>query len=170
MFLFNNFRALSSIVVLISIILLAAAYYFEYAEGLEPCPMCIMQRIVVFVLGWVALIAAIHNPDKSFGRRVYASVAGLFSLLGVALAARQSWIQIYPPEDIPTCGAPLEYMLELMPFMEVLSAVLTGTASCTEISWEFLGLTMPNWMILAFIGYLIYSILAFKSKSVDKVE
>ena len=169
MFFLNNFRALSSITVLVSILLLAAAYYFEYVVGLEPCPMCMMQRIVVFVLGWIALVAAIHNPDKPFGRKVYASTAGLVSIAGIAIAIRHSWIQAFPPEDLPDCGAPLDYMLDILPFQETLTYMLTGSASCTDVSWHFIGLTMPNWMILVFIGYGIYSMLLVKAANQTNV-
>ncbi len=168
MFFLSNLRVLSAITVLVSIALLASAYYFELVLELEPCPMCIMQRIVVLALGCIALVAFFHNPSNSTGRKVYASIAGITSIIGVAIAVRHSWIQAFPPEDIPSCGAPLDYMLEIMPFQEVLSAMLTGTASCTDISWNFLGLTMPNWMIIVFIGYGIYSILVWLSKNVDK--
>jgi disulfide bond formation protein DsbB len=168
MFFLTNFRALSSITVLVSIALLAAAYYFELVVGLEPCPMCMMQRIVVFVLGWIALIAAIHNPEQRFGRVSYAITAGLVSLAGVAIAIRHSWIQAYPPEDIPDCGAPLEYMLDILPFQEILTYMLTGSASCTEVSWSFLGLTMPNWMIVVFIGYSVYAFLLWRTTNQQK--
>ena len=163
MFFLTNFRALSSITVLVSIALLASAYYFELVVGLEPCPMCMMQRIVVFVLGWIALIAAVHNPEQAFGRKVYATVAGLVSLGGVALAVRHSWIQAYPPLDLPDCGAPLEYMLDILPFQEILGYMLSGSASCTEVVWQFLGLSMPNWMIVAFLGYCVYSALLWRT-------
>jgi len=109
------------------------------------------------------LIAAIHNPEKPLGRTIYACVAGLVSIAGVAIAARHSWIQAYPPEDIPDCGAPLEYMLDILPFQEILTYMLTGSASCTEISWDFLGLTMPNWMIIVFLGYCVYSALLWRT-------
>lgn len=163
MFFLTNFRALSSITVLVSIALLAAAYYYELVVGLEPCPMCMMQRIVVFALGCIALIASVHNPDKPLGRKGYAFAAGTVSLGGVLLAIRHSWIQAYPPEDLPDCGAPLEYMLDILPFQEILGYMLSGSASCTEISWQFLGLSMPNWMIIAFVGYGVYSVLLWKT-------
>jgi disulfide bond formation protein DsbB len=122
-----------------------------------------MQRIVVLALGCVALIAAVHNPEQSFGKNIYAALAGIISIGGIALAIRHSWIQTYPPEDLPDCGAPLEYMLDILPFQEILGYMLSGSASCTEISWQFLGLSMPNWMIIAFFGYLAYSVLLWRT-------
>lgn len=168
MFLLTNLRALCALTVIASVSLLGAAYYFELVMELEPCPMCIMQRIVVLAIGLIALIALVHNPKSFTGKKVYASLAGLTSLAGIAISIRHSWIQAFPPEDIPSCGAPLEYMIEIMPFQEVLTAMLSGTASCTDVSWNFLGLTMPNWMIIVFICYGIFSALLWRSKNVDK--
>jgi disulfide bond formation protein DsbB len=130
--------------------LLGYAYYAQYQLHLEPCPLCILQRLGVFLTGVVFLIAAIHAPRRDgAGRRVYSVALALASLATIAVAARQLYIQSQPPGTIADCGAPLAIMMKLMSPGEVLSKVLAGSGECAKIDWRLLGLAMPAWVLIS---------------------
>ncbi|MDE2137266.1 MAG: disulfide bond formation protein B [Gammaproteobacteria bacterium] len=128
--------------------LMAYALYAQYGLGLEPCPLCIFQRIGVILMGLAFLAAALHHP-RGGGRIVYGVLIALAALLTVAVAARQLYIQSLPPGTLPSCGAPLEMMLRFMPVTEVVRRVLSGSGECGEVNWTFLGLAMPAWVLIA---------------------
>jgi disulfide bond formation protein DsbB len=128
--------------------LLAYAYYAQYVMHLEPCPLCMFQRIGIIVLAVVFLIAALHDPGVT-GRRVYAVLLGLAALATIGIALRHLYIQHLPPGSVPACGASLDFMLKVFSLSEVLVKVLTGSGECAKITWEFLGLAMPAWVLIS---------------------
>jgi protein dithiol:quinone oxidoreductase len=128
--------------------LLAYAYYAQFELHLEPCPLCIFQRVGVFVLGVVFLIAALHDP-KPVGRRLYGLLLALAALATMAVAARHLYIQSLPPGTVPACGASLDFMLKVFSLSEVLVKVLTGSGECAKVTWTFLGLAMPAWVLIS---------------------
>ena len=130
--------------------LLAYAYYCQYVLHLDPCPLCIFQRIGVFLLGIVFLIATLHDP-VAWGRKVYAVLLALAALATIGVAARQLYIQSLPPDAVPACGAPLDVMLNIFSYSEVLVKVLTGSGECAKITWRFLGLAMPAWVLISVV-------------------
>ena len=127
--------------------LLAYALYAQYHLGLEPCPLCIFQRIAIAALGVVFLIAGLHHP-RGWGARVYAVLLGLAALAAAGVAARHLYVQHLPPGSLPSCGAPLEVLLKFTPVTEVIRKVLTGSGECSEVTWRFLGLAMPAWVLI----------------------
>lgn len=133
--------------------MMAFALYAQHGLGLEPCPLCVFQRVATIVLGIVFLVAALHNP-AGFARIAYAVLLLLVSAAGVGVAARHVWLQNLPKDQVPACGPDLDFMLDAFPFTEVLSIVLSGSGECAEVSWRFLGLTMPAWVLilLALLG------------------
>lgn len=138
--------------------LLAFGLYLEHAEGLEPCPLCIVQRVEFIGVGLVCLIAAIHGPQR-LGRRVYAGLTLLFSAAGIASAGRQVWLQGLPPDQLPACLPSLEYMMEALPFQDIVRLMLHGTADCAEVTWTLMGLSIPEWSLLAFAGFAALGLL-----------
>src|SRR5271170_3191535 len=130
------------------ICLLAYAYYAQFVMHLEPCPLCIFQRVGVFALGVIFAIAAAHDP-AGWGRRLYAALIGVAALATVGVAARQLYIQSLPPGSVPACGASLDFMLKVFPLTDVLVKVLSGSGECAKIDWRFLGLAMPGWVLIA---------------------
>jgi disulfide bond formation protein DsbB len=133
--------------------LLAYALYTQFQLGLEPCPLCIFQRIGVAAIGVVFLIAALHHP-RGWGMRVYAVLIAVAALVTVGVAARHVYVQHLPPGTLPSCGAPLGVLLKFTPVFEVIRKVLTGSGECSEVSWRFLGLAMPAWVLIwaVFLG------------------
>ncbi|CAM3475424.1 disulfide bond formation protein B [Parendozoicomonas haliclonae] len=156
-------RLLYLLIFLSSAGLIAGAMFFEHIMELEPCPLCMSQRIAVLALGLVGLIGWIHNPTGK-GKRVYGGFILLFALMGAALAIRQLYIQHLPPDAVPACLPSLEYLVEVMPIVELMSVMLSGTGDCAEVQWVFLGLSIPGWTLVCFIGYALLGILELVRK------
>lgn len=133
-------------------LLVGYAYYAQYVQGLEPCPLCIFQRVAVFALGVAFLVAALHDPGQ-LGARIYAAVIGLTALAGTGVAGRHLYIQGLPPGQVPECGATLDFMLDVFPLVEVVRKVLTASGECGVVDWRFLGLSMPAWVLIS-VGLL----------------
>ena len=131
--------------------LLGYALYAQHGLGLEPCPLCIFQRVAVFVLGLFFLVAALHNPGAT-GARVYAALLGIATLVGAGVAGRHVYIQSLPAGSVPECGATLDFMLDVLPITDVIRRVLTGSGECGKVDWTFLGLTMPAWVLIWIVG------------------
>lgn len=129
--------------------MLGVAAYFQFVEGMEPCPLCIFQRVVMFAVGVVALLAVLHSP-YGFGNRVYGFLVGTLAVIGGLISARHVWIQNLPADQVPTCGPGLSFMLDNFPLMDALKTVLTGSGECAEVLWKFAGLTVPGWTLVAF--------------------
>ena len=144
-------RALNILGLLACAGLLAYAWYAQAVLGLEPCPLCIFQRVGVAAVGLVFLLAALHNPPR-FGGYVYGLLLFLAGAVTAAVAARHLYIQHLPEGAVPACGASLNYMLEVFPLTDVIRKVLTGSGECALVSWRWLGLSMPGWVLLAAVG------------------
>lgn len=138
-----------------SLALMAGALYLEHWVGLVPCPMCIVQRICVIGFGLVCLIGALHGPGQT-GRRLYALLALLFVIVGGATAGRQIWLQSVPADQLEACLPSLEFMVQALPFQEVVRLVFMGTADCAEVGWTLFGMSLPEWSLLAFVGMAVY--------------
>lgn len=141
--------------------LLGFAFYVQYALFEDPCPLCILQRTAFIWIGLVALVAAIHNPGDT-GRFLYAMLLALGGAAGAGVAGRHIWLQNLPPDQVPECGMGLNYMLETMPFGEVLSQVFHGSGECAQIGWTFAGLSMPWWTMFWYIGLTVITLLVVK--------
>ncbi len=131
--------------------MMAYALYAEHKLLLEPCPLCIMQRIAVISLGIVFLLAALHNPG-GVGRYVYAVLLGIATLGGAIVAGRHVWLQLLPADQVPACGPGLDYMLDNFPFQQVIDMVFTGSGECASSDWSLLGLSMPAWVLIAVLA------------------
>jgi disulfide bond formation protein DsbB len=143
----TNRRLLNFAGFIACVALLGYAYYTQYNLGLEPCPLCIFQRIGIAALGVVFLIAGLHNP-RGWGASVYAVLIGVASLATAGVAIRHLYVQSLPPGTIPACGAPLDVLLQFTPVTEVIRKVLTGSGECSQVNWKFLGLAMPAWVMI----------------------
>ena len=150
---FPNSRAINYLVFLGCIFLMSVALYMEHAMALEPCPLCILQRITVIATGVVALIAALSNPG-TLGVRVFGGISVLTTSLGAALSMRQLWLQNLPKAEVPACGPGLDYLIDIFPLTEVLSMILTGDGSCAEVVWSLFGISIPGWTLIGFFGLI----------------
>ena len=131
--------------------------------GLEPCPLCIFQRVGVIAVGIVALIALIHNP-ATLGQTIYSGLGIFACLVTIGIAARQLWLQSLPADQVPACGPSLDYLMDVFPFMDVLQMVLAGDGSCAEVSWQLLGISIPGWVVIGFIPLLIGNLMVLRRR------
>ncbi|MBS0327094.1 MAG: disulfide bond formation protein B [Proteobacteria bacterium] len=133
--------------------LIAWALWLQYGKGIEPCPLCIFQRVAVIAVGIVFLLAALHNPKKS-GAAFYALLTVITAGAGALFAARQIWLQALPKDLVPACGPGLNYMLDTLPFADVVRKVLEGSGECAEKGWVLLGLSIAGWTFVFFIAMI----------------
>ena len=138
----NNFLGFGACVAL-----LAYALYAQFELGLEPCPLCVFQRIGIAALGLVFLIAALHNP-RGWGVYVYTALIAVAALTTIGVAARHLYVQHLPPGTLPSCGAPLSVLMKFMSPGALIARVLSGSGECSEVTWRFLGLAMPAWVLI----------------------
>ena len=143
--------------------------YLQIIEYLEPCPLCILDRVVVIGLGLFFLIALIHNPAQT-GSRIYGAITTLLSLTGIAICARHIWLQNLPPDQVPECGAGFWYMLDSMPFAKFMDTILNGSGECAEIQWQLFGLSIPELTLGLFIVFLLLSVTLFFSHNPGKYD
>lgn len=154
---------LHGLIALVSFALLAVAFYMEYSMGLEPCPLCMLQRIVFFCIGVVCLISVLHK-SVSFGIK-YSFAVVILCLMGAALSIRHLYLQNLPTEELPACLPGLSYMLEAFPLKDILAAMIMGTGECGDVVWTFLGLSIPGWTLVAFICIAVVNlVIAFRQK------
>jgi len=127
------------------------ALYVEYGLLLEPCPLCVFQRVAVISVGLVFLLLTLHNPVAGWARRIYLGLMGLAVCGGVAVAGRHVWLQHLPPDKVPSCGPGLSYMLDTFPFADALKMVFSGSGECAEVAWSLFGISMPGWVLVALL-------------------
>jgi len=138
---------------------MAYALFAEHVLGFEPCPLCIFQRVGVIALGVMFLIAALHNPAGARGARAYGVLLLMVSAFPGYVAGRHVYIQSLPFGSVPACGASLDYMMDVFPFMTVLRKVLFGAGECQKIDWSLLGLSMPAWVLIAVMALACWAAL-----------
>ncbi|AKX45512.1 disulfide bond formation protein DsbB [Thiopseudomonas alkaliphila] len=144
--------------------LIAGAYYLQYVVGLEPCPLCYVQRIEVFTLGLIFFIAALHNP-AALGRKLYAAGTLVVSALGMATAGRQMWLQTLPADELPACLPSMDYMIQAFPLIDVINKTLHGTADCAKIDWTFFGFNLAQLSFFSFCLIALFSLLLILRKA-----
>jgi len=138
--------------------LIAFAYYLQFVEQQEPCPLCILQRVVFFALAVVFLIAALHGPRRT-GSTLYSALLFAIAAVGAAIATRHVWLQHLPKNQVPECGPGLDYMLKKFSIGRALEKILSGSGECAEAGWTFLGLTIAGWSLVWFVLLAIFAIL-----------
>jgi protein dithiol:quinone oxidoreductase len=137
--------------------LLLIGLYLQHVKNLEPCPLCISQRIAIMATGVTFLVAAIHNPWQT-GKNIYAIVCAIFALCGAGISTRHVWLQHLPPDQVPECGPGLEYMFQNFPIMQTLKFMLSGTGDCAKVDWTLLGFSIPELTLVAFLSLAALSL------------
>ncbi len=136
--------------------LICLALYLQQQEGLEPCPMCILQRYAFVAIGIVALAGAIHGP-RAFAAKAYAIVVSILAMVGGGIAIRHSYLQHFPPK-FESCGTDLEFLVNTFPISKALPKIFAGTGSCSKVDWTLLGLSIPEWAIVWFAMFILASV------------
>jgi disulfide bond formation protein DsbB len=144
--------------------LVALALVIQTRYQLEPCPLCISQRIVFMVIGVLFLAAAIQNSSKIFFVKAYALLQMMAALGGAGVAIRHWWLQVHKDEMIVDCGVGFDYMFENFPLQKALNLVFKGTGDCASIDWTFLGFSIPQLALISFVGFVVYAALVAKAR------
>lgn len=130
-------------------LLLVGALIAEHVFDFVPCPLCLMQRGWFFIAGLLAAIGLLHNPRLG----IYPLLTMLAALVGGGFSIRQLWLQSLPADQVPACGASIDYMLQSgYPGAQILRAMTQGTGDCAAVDWQFLGLSFAGWALLGFIA------------------
>ena len=127
------------------------ALYASNVLGLEPCPLCMFQRVCITALGIVFLIAALHRV-RYYGAIVYGGLIFVAATAATWVAGRHVWIQHQPPGTVPSCGAPLDNLMQMFPLLEVIRKVMTGGGECGNVDWTMWGISMPGWVLIAAVA------------------
>ena len=151
-------RVVLTLILLACIGLIATAFYMEYQLGLEPCPMCIVQRIAVALAGAMALIGILHNKRDKF----YLGFTAFFSAAGGASAIRHLYLQSLPPDRVPSCGPDLNYLLDNNFVSDALVQLFIGDGNCAEVMWSLLGISIPGWVLICCAGIFLLSLRQIK--------
>jgi len=141
----------------------ALALVIQTKYNLEPCPLCITQRMFFMGLGILFLVAAFIPPASVF-KKIFTILQILTALGGAGWAIRHWYLQANKESMIADCGVGFDYMFENFPLQKAITLVFKGTGDCATIDWTFLGLTLPQLGLIAFIGFGIYSVWLFKSE------
>ena len=137
--------------------LLFYGYYLQYFESQDPCPLCLVQRGLYFLVLAVFAIAALHGPGAR-GARIYPSLGFFFALCGLGVAGRQVWLQHLPADQVPACGPDLYFMLGNLPFGRAMEKLFMGSGQCAEVHWKFLGLSIAEWSLAWFAALALYAL------------
>jgi disulfide bond formation protein DsbB len=141
-------RLVTALLGLACFLMFGYALYAQFHELLEPCPLCIFQRVAVVALGVVLLLAAAIPQRWRIVGNISALLIALVGLAGMGVSARHLYIQSQPEGTIAACGASLDYMWQVFPLTDVLRKVLTGSGECAKINWTLFGLSMPGWVLI----------------------
>ena len=169
LFPFLSARLLCWLIVLASAALIGVALFMQYAMGLEPCYLCIVQRGFIIFTGLIALVALVHRPGL-WGHRIYGACTMLSALAGGGFSMRQLWLQSLPEHLVPACGPPASYLFDTFPLMEVIPLLLRGDGNCAEVQWSLFGISIPGYTLIAFFGLALAGLglmLAKTSQSAD---
>jgi len=164
---FTKPRLLFSLIFLGCAALLTTAIFISPFKDMNPCPMCMMQRVVFGALGVLALIAALHNPVY-IGQKIYSVFLALISIGGASIAIRQLWLQSLPEDQVPACGPGIDYMIDVFPLLEVIEMSLRGTGDCAKVQWTLFNLSIPAWSLMAFIGIAVLAVFILFRKRTDQ--
>lgn len=138
--------------------MLVFGYYLQFAVGLEPCPLCILQRVMLLATGLAFLAAALHHPARRGGAGTYAALIVLCAATGAAIAARHTWIQHLPEDQRPACGPSLDFMLSTFGPVKALGRILRGSGECGTVDWTFLSFSIPEWTLAAFLAFCAWAV------------
>ncbi len=151
-------------VFLTCVVTIGIVLYMEHVMLLSPCGLCITQRVFVIFCGLTCLVSAIHNPGPQ-GQKLYAFIAAAMCVFGSYFAGRQIWLQHLPEDQVPACGPGLTYIYDNFPFIETLNFLLKGDGNCAEVQFRFLGLSIPEMSMVAFVAlFSLCLYMAFRSQ------
>lgn len=143
-------RSIFALIAVMCIAMLAFGQYLQHIVGIEPCPMCVVQRYALLLVALVAGLTAASGKNSVHlgGAMLLLPSAGF----GAYVAARQSWLQWYPPEVV-SCGRDFYGMIETFPLQRAIPMIFKGSGDCSKVDWTFLGGSLANWAVLFFCAF-----------------
>jgi disulfide bond formation protein DsbB len=154
-------RGISFLGFLVCCGLLGFAAYLQVHLGLLPCPLCVVQRVIIVVMGIIFLIGALYTPPHPYGKKVHSGFLGFFGIVGILIASRHVWLTLQPPSGVATCSPTLEYMFQHLAITDTLKILLLGTDDCAKDTWRLLGLNIPEWTLIFFVGVTIFAVIRY---------
>ena len=142
-------------------VLLFGAQIMEHRFAMDPCPMCLMQRLWIFAAALAAYAGLAHNPRWG----IYPLLTIVAALIGGAVSVRQLWLQSLPADQVPACGPPVDYMIENFSLLDTLSSMFFGTGDCAQVD-AFLGVSLPLWALLGFAALIALAALQWRARVV----
>jgi disulfide bond formation protein DsbB len=146
------------------VLIIIAVAYFENSLKLEPCYLCMTQRAFVIAIGIICALAVLHNP-RQFGQRIYAALSISLVIIGSYFSGKQLWLQSLPEDQVPSCGIPVDYLFDIFSITEAISLLLRGDGNCAEVKWQLMGLSMPAWVMVSFVGFGVLGTVQFLRKA-----
>jgi disulfide bond formation protein DsbB len=151
-FIFGAPRRTYWLICIACVLMLAFGMYLQHVVGLEPCPMCIVQRYALIL---VAIFSALAGATARNGlQKAWGGLSLIATLGGGYTAANQSWLQIHPPE-FASCGRDIYGMIETFPLQRAIPMIFRGSGDCTKVDWTFLGLSIANWSLICFVVFAL---------------
>ena len=138
--------------------LMGYALFAQYFLNLEPCPLCIFQRVSVIAMGMIFLACSLLQPKSNLAKFISSTLFVISGAFGVGVASRHVWLQNLPSDQVPGCGPGLDFMMSTFPINEVFEMVFNGSGECANVDWSFLSLTMPAWVIICSLFMIAYAI------------
>ena len=127
------------------------ALYAQYVLLLDPCPLCVFQRVATISLGLVFLLAFLHDAGN-VGSKIYAALIAVTAGFGVGVAGWHVRLQNMPQDEVPSCGPGFEYIMDNFALFDALSLIFKGSGECADVVWRLLGLSMPSWVVIGLGG------------------
>lgn len=141
------------------ILLLGLAEYLEVYKGMAPCPLCMLQRIILLFLGIVFLLGTLL---KGIGQIFVGLLSLIVSISGILFAGRQVWLQHMPSHHLGECGVSLSYMFKVLPLMQVLKQIWIGGMECSQQGWVFMHLSLAEWSLVGFLLFFVLTLIQLK--------
>lgn len=165
------FKKYAAVIIAVSCVaLLLFGYYLEFYQQLNPCPLCVFQRLCYAIICLIYIFYILGNTSP-LAKQLLSIASFSFAGIGCALAGRQVWLQHLPEDKVPECGPGLEYLLEVYPLFDVLKTVLKGSGDCAETQWVFLNVSIAEWSLLSFsLIAICHLLLLIQEKKDSKYE
>lgn len=153
----SHWRLVHLFALLVCVFLLAGAAYMQLVLGLQPCPLCIIQRVIILIMGLLFLVGVIYVP-QAMGRKIFGCLTLLLSAAGIAVSARHVWLIHRPAKGITSCGADISVYINNLPITQTIKLLFQGTGDCANETWQFLGLNLPEWMLVFLVFFAVIGV------------
>lgn len=158
-----KYKKMQYLIAFLTLIILSFSFYLQYQVGLQPCPLCLMQRLCVFLI----LILLGINLRTLKKAHLVSLIQAFVAAGGLFFSLRQLWLQALPSGAAPTCMPGLDILIQYFPWQTVAKALFWGSGDCGEATWTWLGISLPGWSALYFFFIMIVSLfLAFRTQTV----